>query len=314
MILIGDETMTQLTAEVLVREDACITFAVDEVIAASAPLKMHTVEESLAKKLQRPLLTCSDPRLMVVDAYSGCIHPLVSAILTAFGGHRPLCLRPDDIWLTIEQGFSQHVNEHAEVLRERFVRHARKKTLKVLMGSLRQRSDWEVLIAQWLAKVREQLIDPEVHDALLCDFSTTTPTMRIASQIVLMEAFQQYFAYTYTSICGIPSVTLFGTVADWQSIRARVATLACYDLDWWVERLLPICDALIASSRGEPPLPFWQAIVAPKKVYGGPEVKGWLASCFLTLAASVIRYLRCRSPMSNGRKASIRFLSRSGSR
>ena len=154
---------------------------------------------------------------MLIAAAS--IHCVLLFSLTS--ASRPLCLRPDDIWLTIEQGFSQHVNEHAEVLRERFVRHARKKTLKVLMGSLRQRSDWEVLIAQWSAKVREQLIDPEVHDALLCDFSTTTPTMRIASQIVLMEAFQQYFAYTYTSICGIPSVTLFGTAADGSlSVRA----------------------------------------------------------------------------------------------
>ena len=34
------------------------------------------------------------------------------------------------------------------------------------------------------------------------------------------------------------------------------------------------------QQQGEPPLPFWQAIVAPKKVYGGPEVKGWLAELF----------------------------------
>lgn len=40
-------------------------------------------------------------------------------------------LTPDAIWLTLAQGFALHVNENAEALRDRFVRHDGRKTLVV---------------------------------------------------------------------------------------------------------------------------------------------------------------------------------------
>src|SRR5262245_22062239 len=54
---------------------------------------------------------------------TGAPHPLFEAVHTAFASHFPLILSPDDIWLCIAQGFAHHVNQNAELLRERFVRH-----------------------------------------------------------------------------------------------------------------------------------------------------------------------------------------------
>ncbi len=41
--------------------------------------------------------------------------------LSAFSEHRPLLLTPDTIWMTIAQGFAQHINNNAERLRYQFV-------------------------------------------------------------------------------------------------------------------------------------------------------------------------------------------------
>ena len=58
-------------------------------------------------------------------------HGLVNAVHLAFSQHRPLVLTPDAVWLTLAQGFAQHINNHAEALRSRFVGHKGKIELRV---------------------------------------------------------------------------------------------------------------------------------------------------------------------------------------
>lgn len=66
---------------------------------------------------------------------------------------------------------------------------------------------------------------------MLCDFSTTTPTIRTASQVVMMDAFHQYFDYALMCICGILTITVRGSVEDWVAIRTRVEVMAEYYLE-----------------------------------------------------------------------------------
>jgi len=75
-----------------------------------------------------------------------------------------------------------------------------------------------------------------------------------------MDTYQRYLQYEICSVCGIPEVTLQGTVEDWQRIRDRIEVLATYDLDWWTSRLAPILGEFVATANGEPDLEFWQAI------------------------------------------------------
>lgn len=46
---------------------------------------------------------------------------LARAVHSAFYDHFPLRLSPDAIWITIAQGFANHVSENAEALRSKFV-------------------------------------------------------------------------------------------------------------------------------------------------------------------------------------------------
>ena len=107
-----------------------------------------------------------------------------------------------------------------------------------------------------------------------------TPEVKTACEIALMDTYQRYLQYEICSVCGIPEVTLQGTVEDWQRIRDRIEVLATYDLDWWTSRLAPILDEFVATANGEPDLEFWQAIYKPQPTYGAELVSGWIGDLF----------------------------------
>jgi hypothetical protein len=112
---------------------------------------------------------------------------------TAFSEHRPLQLTPDIIWLTLAQGFAQHVNNNAEVLRSRFVKHQGKQMLTVVVDGLpAQPQQWAEPIQNWCLQIRDQ-VGADLYRLLECNFSTTTPVTRTASHVVMMDTFRQYF-------------------------------------------------------------------------------------------------------------------------
>src|SRR5437773_1977529 len=68
----------------------------------------------------------------VGDLIKAGIHGFVYAAHLAFDEHYELVLSPDDVWLCIAQGFAQHVEQNAEQLRDRFVRHEGKEQIVVV--------------------------------------------------------------------------------------------------------------------------------------------------------------------------------------
>ena len=75
---------------------------------------------------------------------------------------------------------------------------------------------------------------------------------RLASGVVLMEAMQHYFDYVFVGICGIPQVTLTGTLADWEKILDRAQHLARYGLSFWTRHLVPICKHFVRACPARP--------------------------------------------------------------
>lgn len=274
------------------------SFPVDSVAAAESPLWTQPLHEHLAKRFVRKILLLPEAERAVANVLhdpsatgrmlqrieqrarttvSKC-HPLIDAVATAFSQHRPLTLSPDCIWLAIEQGFAHHVAENAEELRPRLVRHSGKQDLSAEVRDLSLGS-FEHAVADWSSQIREAS-NPVLHEALICDFSTTTPVIRTASEIVLMDCYATYFSYSMLCICGIPKVTVTGTPEDWQRMRARIEVLETFGLEWWVSRLRPILDEFVKTSEGHPSLAFWKAIYKPKQAYGAETVTGWIADLF----------------------------------
>ncbi|HBE18174.1 MAG TPA: hypothetical protein DEG17_01220 [Cyanobacteria bacterium UBA11149] len=266
-------------ASVIEQTVSKVRFCVDAVEPAKENLPVRNLKFQLNRFFEKQLLAFShDEESLVIHRHR--IHPLAQAVHTAFSEHRPLLLTPDIVWITLAQGFAQHINNHSETLRSQFVSHQGKKKLVVEISkvptSLQQ---WNELIQQWTLLIRD-CVGANLYSLIECNFSTTTPITYTASHIVMMDTFQKYFDYEMLCVCGIPEITLEGTVEDWKRIYDRVQYMTQYKLGWWTDRILPICQEFIKTAAGKPSLEFWQAIYKPKKVYGGELITGWLADLF----------------------------------
>lgn len=289
-----------------------IRFGVDDVKSAQKRLPTKNAKLQLEKQLGKQLLAFSHNDTFEVIPDQG-IHPLALAVHAAFSEHRPLLLTPDIIWIAIAQGFAQHINNHAETLRSRLVAHQGKQKLIVKTQQINSEPQhWSEAAQQWALQIRDY-VGADLYRLLECNFSTTTPITQTASHVVMMNAFQQYFDYVMSCVCGIPEITLLGTVEDWQSICDRVQMMAVYDLEWWTARLLPICREFVETASGKPSLEFWRCIYKPEPVYGAELITGWLTDLFpyltdsFTKAASVRNWIleidRCELPNASSSEA-----------
>ena len=122
----------------------------------------------------------------------------------------------------------------------------------------------------------KKAIGHETHSCILNDFSTTGPTQRAASEIVLMDCVQSYFSYKFITLCGIPAITLEGTVEDWEKIHQKVKRLKEFDLQWWTMDVRQITEEFVSAAKGHPNQLFWRAIYKQENDSGGPHTSGWL--------------------------------------
>jgi hypothetical protein len=252
------------------------TFAVDDVPLGTSLLPTERLKESVEKLLRTPVEACDSYTAQVVEQPG--FHPLIAAADLAYRGHFPLVLDPDVVWLTIAQGFARHVANHAEKLRPRLVPHEGKRKLEVRRDDFVRGSaenPWPEVWPVFCEQIRES-IGAEAHALVVCDFSTTGPTERAASEVVLMDVVQSYFAYTCYSGCGIPVVILDGTVGDWEKVRDRIGRLVRFDLAWWTDHLGPILDEFIKAAKGDPTPSFWKQLYKKVNGSGGPFLSGWL--------------------------------------
>ena len=259
------------------------SFPVDAVEKATKPLPAVDHGKFVADTLQVSPEAHSkfteSPNL--VDVYLSK-NLFVGAVHTAYDQHYPLVLSPDMIWQCVAQGFAIHVNKNAEKLRHMFVEHEGKKTIAVRRDEFVKGSpdnDWEGVFGDFSEEIRKNVGD-EIHSLLTPEFSTTGPVERAAAQIVLMDAFKEYFAYELLSSCGIPEITLEGTVDDWKKLREKTLSLAKFDLKWWTDAVEPILDEFVIASGGKINADFWKHIYKIDGGSGGPYITGWTLTLF----------------------------------
>jgi hypothetical protein len=268
-----------------------IVFEVSQVEKASTPLS----EVPYAVAIESAI-----PNRTKIEAYSGLpterlladvrYHPVIAAIHLAFNDHRPLYLSPDIIWLLIGQGLAQHINQNSEKLRHHFVKHKGKLVIEIERHDLVKGSSdnpWNEVVSELSGKIRDH-IGRETHDLLLPTFSTTGNIERAAAEIVLLDAMQAYFKYGVTSLCGIPQIKLGGTVDDWQLLLERTKQLAKFDLDRWIQHLIPILEQFISAAKGKVDRDFWQSIYKYNSRSGGAYITGWIGIFFPHAIASYL--------------------------
>lgn len=254
------------------------TFTVSRVEPAKGRCVSLGRAQALSSLLQRQIeqTWTSDARLVSCTD----VHPLVQMAHDAFYEHRPIALSPDAIWFCLAQGFAHHVNLNAERLRTRFVRHDGKVQLVVVRPDflLGQSNPWPEVFAAFSDQIAAHV--GKLRDLVVCDFSTTGPIERAASEVALMDAFQAYFEYEMVFGCGIPAITLLGTPADWRSVRQRAAMLGEFELEPWVRALLPVLDRIVLAAEGHDDPGFWQSFFHHESGSGCAALTGWIHVLF----------------------------------
>jgi hypothetical protein len=253
-----------------------ITFAVDPVTIGPDLLPTEKAHASIAKLLGTAIESCDTYHVDVVEQPG--FHSLIAAAHLAYQHHYPLVLSPDVLWLTLAQGLANHVNNHAEEMRHRLVPHDGKKLIQVRRDDFVKGSPenpWREVWPEFSSAIKKA-IGPDNHALILNDFSTTGPTERAASEVVLMDCVQSYFSYEFVTMCGIPEITLEGTVEDWEKIHEKVDQLDQFDLQWWTDDVRQITAEFVRAAQGHPNQPFWRGIYKQEDSSGGPYTSGWL--------------------------------------
>jgi hypothetical protein len=158
-------------------------------------------------------------------------------------------------------------------------------------------------------RILSQLVDKELirPNEMLpwaeCNFSTSTPTDRLVSKIMLLGSMKEYFTYRMTTFCGIPSIMLKGTLQDWKEIRMRIEKLGNFQtadaagshqqlhsllqeklriLERWRDILRWILDEFVeAFSTGIVHPEFWTRIVSKYSTKGSGSstyITGWITA------------------------------------
>jgi len=251
-----------------------ITFAVDPVEPATELLpelkEGHAIEQQLGAALEA--FWPREGRFIGSGDFVGAIH-------MAYDHHYPLVISPDHLWLFLLQGFSIHVHTHAEELRESFVPHSGSEALNVRRDDFipgNPDNAWQEVVAELFSQIKERAKGHFVESAAQ-PFSTTDVNEQTAFQIALLGIYGKYFSYNLHTMCGIPSIRLEGTVADWQDLRQRVDLFSGYGLEDWLAVLRPILDEFVQAASGNANREFWRSIY--KDVHlgsGGPYLTGWI--------------------------------------
>ena len=223
----------------------------------------------------------SGPDSLVTAGY----HSFFQGIYQAYADHRPFVLSPDMIWLLICQGFSEHVNANAERLRDMIVSHDGTMTLVVQTENtpLNTESQWTDVFPLFAQQIADNTKDG-LADLMTADFSTTTEVTKIASQITLMDAVNEYFEFVIMRmVCGIPEITLEGTTADWRNVLEKTKQLSRYDLEWWTSEIIPLLEEFVRASEGKPDIGHWRNIfkIHSEGRCGTPQtIDGWIVKFF----------------------------------
>jgi len=208
---------------------------------------------------------------------------LVDVASIAYNQHHDLVWRPDDIWQAILTQFSLYVMKNAEALRDKFVDFKGKKELTIeTLGTLYTVDFGDLAKRMVDEQIIKNIKDPTIAEWILPKFTTTTENDRIVASVTMMATLKNYFQYRMYTMCGLPSVTLLGSVDDWKVLHQRVDRLLEFDnqdgdMKKWHKLLTGVLDEFIKTTSGIDNSKFWQKICDFSSGSGTPTISGWIS-------------------------------------
>lgn len=274
---------------IIARSPSSITFLVDDVLPDVTPLPKctHEAQWKLRGVPQFEALDQTDPPFC--DTERG--HGLLTALGLAYAEHRPFELSVDDVWLCVVHAIARQIAAFPEKYRKRFVPHLGKATVEIVRLDFvrgRAENDWQGAITEFADRVYQQsnevvrgTLGPARPD---CDSTT-----RLAFNVALMDALQPYYEYKMVISCGIPSIRLLGSTAEWNNLRERAKLLDSLDLSDWRASLDLVLEQCELAAGGTIHRDFWQQIYSDDQTCGSSTVSGWINVLFPFLGKAGVR-------------------------
>lgn len=201
----------------------------------------------------------------------------------AYAKHYSLEINPDDIWLLLLDGIRIHVKVNRETLKNRFVGKETDTNIVVDDNSLSfesTESQWNNVIVNLFDELQER-IPKETGTLLDTRFSTTSSTDYNVSRTMVLSIASEYYSYEVYTLCGIPSIKINGTKADWNLLKERFNMLAQkLEMTWWSNNVNPVLDEFIRAFENNTNIDFWKGIYKYTKAKGCGEVStfnGWVS-------------------------------------
>jgi hypothetical protein len=206
--------------------------------------------------------------------------------IEAWAHHQHLVVRPESVWYSILVQMNFYMTLHADdkEVRGTFVNHQGKQEIQVRGPSLAN------IIPLFQYEIQKRVKTPWLLDWIQPKFSTSTAEDDVTANVLFMGLMQAYFTYTAHVSCGMPSVTLEGTRADWARLHAKLDRLQTFGKEpaAYAARLRPVL-ARFVRTFDDPTHPdirlFWTQIVSMQKTAGGvcgqPPVNlagGWITA------------------------------------
>jgi hypothetical protein len=256
------------------------TISVDSVTPATIDTKNATSYQKLFENLfnQEKLdnktvnLEVADSSAPILVTTSNSRNAFLDTCSRAYDQHLPLELSSDQFKLTVCQALSHHINANPETFRKVLVSHEGKKLIKVRRDDFvkGQPNPWTEVFSQFTDNLKTETLDKDLVSHITANSTTTTVATRAALDISLMDTFKAFFDYMLVTLCGIPSVTLKGSIQDWIELREFVKYIAKFDFDWYTNKIVWILDEIINTYQGNGNIDFWKKMVKGEGKSGGP--------------------------------------------
>ncbi|PHH80035.1 hypothetical protein CDD80_3024 [Ophiocordyceps camponoti-rufipedis] len=210
----------------------------------------------------------------------------VRGVVEAWGQHQHLVLRPDEVWFEILVQLNYYIHANAEKVRHLFVGHQGKQEIRIKFAYV---DNWaETLITMFTSEIKERVKLDWLASWIKPGFSTTTPEDDLTAGVLMMGMTQHYNEYFFGINCGLPSVTLLGTRADWAALLEKLERFELLGEEpaEYARVLRPILKGFIETwddPEAESTKEFWSKIVNGRRQVacgGSAYVTGWITGFY----------------------------------
>ena len=233
-----------------------------------------------------------------------------TAIYECYNNHWGLRTIPDDWWYTIIRTVAIAIDKHSkeDEVRKYFVNHEGKKRLTVDVDDTCG-IDYEKFFRDMAEVIQSNIKVKNYVRSIRSDFTTSTETHQIVSEITVMSSMQEFFEYEMMTMCGIPFVEMEGTEEDWVKLKSKVLELKkiLQPIQWsiglttaWWMKIEVICDNLLDTYHGDGDKEWWSKIFSSSSYEGSSKsgddpyttYDGWFLNDLLNISVRKNKFSR----------------------